>query len=125
MSYVSIDLTPEAMRIVPQGKHRWFSLKSELVVPKAHVASVETGGHKAENGPTGMRFPGTNIPGRYLAGTFIRFWGEPSLRSTSFWVRRHPDKCIRIGFTGERYDYAMVEVDDPAAEIARIEAWRK
>jgi hypothetical protein len=66
---------------------------------------------------------GTNVTGRYIAGTFWRFWGDPAKREKSFWVRRHPDKCIRITLANHDYDFAMVEVDDPAAEIARIEAW--
>ena len=67
--------------------------------------------------------PGTNVPGMYLAGTFWKFWGDKSSRVKSFWVRRHPGKCIRIDLRNHDYDYLMVEVDDPGAEIARITAW--
>ena len=123
MTYVSIQLTPQTLRVEPQGKHRWLALKSVLAIPRSHVTGVEPGGHAAEKGPVGLRIPGTNLPGVYIAGTFWKFWGDPSRRVKSFWVRRHPDRCIRISFRNEEYDFAMVEVSEPSEEIARIAAW--
>jgi hypothetical protein len=123
MSYVEITLNPTSMVIRPQDKHRWLALRGSLYAAKGDVVSVKPGGRTAENGPVGLRFPGTNVPGRYIAGTFWKFWGDPAKREKSFWVRRHPDKCIRITFANHDYDFAMVEVDDPTTEIARIEAW--
>lgn len=121
MSYVTIELNPTNLVIKPVGKHRWAALKTSMYAARADVVSVEAGGHLAENGPVGLRMPGTNIPGRYLAGTFWKFWGDERVKS--FWIRRHPDKCIRINLANHDYDYLMVEVDDAAAEIARISAW--
>jgi len=123
MSYVTIELAPDALTVRPVGKHRWLSLRSAVRVPRADVTAVEPGGITAENGPVGLRCPGTNIPGRYLAGTFWKFWGPPERRVRSFWVRRHPGSCIRLTFRNAFYDYAMVEVSDPAADIARIQGW--
>ena len=65
--------------------------------------------------------PSSNEQVFYLAGTFRKFWAAQ--RATSFWIRRHPDKCIRINRQNFDYDYLMIEVDDPATEIARINAW--
>lgn len=125
MPYVEIDLNPTNLTVRPLGRNWAFALKRSLSAAKAEVAAVERGGRLAENGPVGLRFPGTNVPGRFLAGTFWKFWGGQEGRVKSFWVRRHPDKCIRIDLANHDYDYLMVEVDDPEAEIARIEAWLK
>jgi hypothetical protein len=121
MAYATINLNPTSLIVRPQGKHRWLALKWSVYVARPDVVSAEPGGHLAENGPVGLRSPGTNLPGFYLAGTFRKFWGTN--RGTSFWIRRHPDKCIRINLQNFDYDYLMIEVDDPAAEIARINAW--
>lgn len=123
MSYVAIELKPTNLTVVPVGRHRAFALKLSLYAARADVVSVEPGGRLAENGPVGLRFPGTNLPGYYLAGTFWKFWGNPAKRVKSFWIRRHPDKCIKINLANHDYDYLMVEVDDPAAEITRITEW--
>ena len=123
MAYVTIELEPDAMVIRPVGKHRLASLRNAVRIARVDVSGVEPGGITAENGPIGLRFPGTNIPGRYLAGTFWKFWGPPERRVKSFWMRRHPGSCIRISFRDASFDYAMVEVSDPAAEVTRIQAW--
>jgi hypothetical protein len=123
MHYVEIELNPTNLVVRPVGKHRALALKWSLYAAKADVVGVEPGGRLAENGPVGLRFPGTNVPGYYLAGTFWKFWGDPARRVKSFWIRRHPGKCIQINLANHDYDYLMVEVDDPEAEIARIEAW--
>ena len=123
MVYVDIDLKATNLTVRPLGWNRVFALKLSLYAAKADVAAVARGGHLAENGPVGLRFPGTNVPGHFLAGTFWKFWGNEADKVKSFWIRRHPDKCIRIDLANHDYDYLMVEVDDPDAEIARIEAW--
>ena len=123
MAYVNIELNPTNIVVRPVGKHRWAALKMSVYAAKADVVSVEIGGRTAENGPVGLRCPGTNLPGYYLAGTFWKFWGPESDKVKSFWVRRHPDKCIKITLANHDYDYLMVEVVDPEHEIARINEW--
>jgi hypothetical protein len=118
-----IELGTESMVVLPVGWARVWSLRSAIIVPRGDVVAVGQDPRLAQNGPRGLRFPGTNLPGAYLAGTYWRFWGDPAKRERSFWIRRHPDKCIRIELRNHAYDYLMIEVDDPAAEIARIEAW--
>ena len=123
MAYARIDLTPTNLTVRPLGWHRALALKMSLDAARADVVAVEPGGRLAENGPVGLRFPGANLPGYYLAGTFWKFWGPEAGRVKSFWIRRHPDKCIRIDLANHDYDYLMIEVEDPDAEIARLAAW--
>lgn len=121
MAYATIELNPTNMVVRPVGKHRFLAVRFSLYVARADVVSAEPGGHLAENGPIGLRMPGTNVPGGYLAGTFWKFWGNNRVKS--FWIRRHPGKSVRITLTNHDYNYLMLEVDDPTAEITRIEAW--
>jgi hypothetical protein len=123
MTYVDLELNPTNLIVRPIGWQRVYALKTSLYAAKADVVSVEPGSRLAENGPVGLRCPGTNLPGYFLAGTFWKFWGNDGDKVKSFWIRRHPDKCIRINLANHDYDYLMIEVDDPDAEIARINAW--
>ena len=66
----------------------------------------------------GIRFPGTNAFGYYIAGTYWKFWDTPRVRS--FWVRRHAEKCITLQLRGHHYDVICVEVDDPEAQVEHI-----
>jgi hypothetical protein len=121
MAYATISLNAGSLIVRPVGKHRWLALKWLVRVNRSEVVSAELGGHLAENGPVGLRCPGTNVPGFYLAGTFWKFWGANRMKS--FWIRRHPGKCIRINLRDADFDYLMIEVDDPVADISRINAW--
>lgn len=123
MAYADLDLDYATLTVRPLGWHRFLALKWSIVVARANVVGVERGGRLAENGPVGLRLPGANLPGYYLAGTFQKFWGNRAKRVRSFWIRRHPDQCIRIDLANHNYDYLMVEVPDPDLEIARIRAW--
>jgi hypothetical protein len=64
----------------------------------------------------GWRAPGTHIPGVITAGTFYAAEGRV------FWDVHAPEKAIAIGLHDERFVKIVVGVDDPPAEIARIQA---
>lgn len=123
MAYAEIDLQPTTLTVRPLGWHRILAVKGSIEVARADVTGVERGGRLAENGPVGLRMPGANLPGYYLAGTFWKFWGDPARRVKSFWIRRHPGQCIRIDLANHNYDYLMIEVANPDADIARIRSW--
>ncbi len=119
MAPVEIDLLWNALRIRPTGWHRVWSLRRQIDVPYEQVISVSYEPELARNGPIGLRLPGTNAPGYYTAGTYWRFWDTPKVRS--FWVRRHAENCITLQLEGNHFDLICVEVDDPEAEVARIQ----
>lgn len=113
-----IDFLVDSLVVEPTGWNKVWSLRNRIEIPYTSIVSVEHDHRRAENGPTGLRFPGANIPGIYLAGTFWRFWGDRKVRS--FWIRRHAEKCITFQLTQHQFDYITVEVGDPDAEIAKI-----
>ena len=120
MAPVEIDLLWNAIRIRPTGWHRLWSLRSAVEVPYEQIASVGYEPELARNGPLGIRFPGTNVPGYYTAGTYWKFWDRPRVRS--FWVRRHPEQTIMLELQGHHFDTICVEVDDPEAQVSRLRA---
>jgi hypothetical protein len=113
-----IDLLVDRLVVEPMGWNKVWSLRTRIDIPYGDIVAVEQDRRLAENGPAGLRFPGANIPGVYLAGTFWKFWGDR--KSRSFWLRRRADRCITIRLRNNSFDYVTVDVADPAAEIRRI-----
>ncbi|MBD5653964.1 MAG: hypothetical protein IAI50_02145 [Candidatus Eremiobacteraeota bacterium] len=100
------------------GMHGWdrlFTMKSRLAVPLEHVAGAASAEDDARKWYKGLRF-GTNIPGVLTAGTFYR------QGSWVFWDVHDPALAIGIDLHDEHYKRLIVQVDDPAATIAAIEA---
>lgn len=120
MAPVEIDLLWNALRVRPTGLHRLWALRRRVDVPYERIVAVRHDPALARNGPEGIRFPGTSVPGVYIAGTFWKFWDRPRVRS--FWVRQRAERCVTLELRGHRYDYLCVEVGDPTGEVARIEA---
>lgn len=119
MAPVEIDLLWNAVRIRPTGWHRLWSLRRQINVPYEQIISVSYEPELARNGPLGIRFPGTNVPGYYTAGTYWKFWDRPRVRS--FWVRRRSEKTITLQLRRHPFDLICVEVDDPEPQIERIQ----
>ncbi|HEU0163988.1 MAG TPA: hypothetical protein VFQ54_03025 [Thermomicrobiales bacterium] len=113
-----IDLLVDRLVVEPMGWNKVWSLRTRIDIPFDDIVAIEQDRRLAENGPTGVRFPGANIPGVYLAGTFWKFWGDR--KSRSFWLRRRADRCITIRLRNNSFDYVTVDVADPAGEIRRI-----
>ena len=96
-----------------QGWDKLWALKSRLEVPLRHVSGARAAdGERAR----GLRLPGTYIPGVITAGTF-RSRGE-----NVFWAVHRPQEAIAIDLHDEFYSRLVIQVDDPAAAIAAIQA---
>jgi hypothetical protein len=97
-----------------QGLHKLWAFKSRLEIPIAHIRKVRADSTVARGLWKGLRLPGTHIPGVIVAGTFYQ-GGK-----TIFWDVHRADHAIVIELEGERFDELIIEVEDPAAEIARL-----
>ena len=111
-----IDIVGPDLVIVVEGRDVLFALTSELRISLAHIAGVERAGDEARRWLHGVRFPGTNVPGVLSAGTFSGHDGRV------FWDVHDADKAIAIRLHDERYAKLVIEVADPDAAIASIEA---
>ena len=111
-----VEITGAELVVQVQGFDRVFALKSEIRVPLEHVVGAESGQESAANWFHGIRAPGTSVPGVIVAGTF--YWhGE-----CAFYDVHHAEKAVAIMLRDEKYQRLIVEVDDPAATIAAINA---
>jgi hypothetical protein len=109
------------LTIEPLGIHKVLSLKRHIAVPLTNIAAVDRELPDSSSirwGLMNKRY-GAHLPGFYIAGVFRPFRGED--RKTVFWLMRHADKAIRIVLKNDKYDAVVVEVDDPAAWVDRIQ----
>lgn len=111
-----IELTADTMIVHVTGADRIFALKSQLVIPLEHVVGAAGDEEEARRWYHGVRAPGTQLPGVITAGTFYQH-GE-----RVFWDVHHPERAVALSLRDERYAKLVVEVQDPQATIAAIEA---
>lgn len=111
-----IELTGDSLIVHVEGFDKLWALRSRLEVPLAHVRGAEPAEEQARKWLQGLRLGGTHIPGLFTAGTFYQH-GE-----LLFWDVADPAKAVGIDLEHERYRRLVVQVDDPAAVIAAIEA---
>ncbi len=64
----------------------------------------------------GVKMPGTHVPGIIAAGSFYK--GGKRF----FWDVRNKQNTIVVELAGEPYEELIIEVEDPSAEIARLQA---
>ena len=111
---VGISLDGDQLLIKILGWSRLWCLKSRLEIPLAHIRGVRGDGDL----PKGfwIRLPGTYFPGVIKAGSFSNGRGR-----WSFWdIRRARDKILVIELSGWKYDFVVVEVENPAVTIEMV-----
>ena len=103
-----------------QGVDKVLALKSELTIPLAHVkgAGVSAPDVRRRWGSLlRMHVPGTDLPYVVMAGTFVFLDGEHA-----FWDVHDPDRTVVIELDHERFAKLVLEVADPQATAAAINA---
>jgi hypothetical protein len=106
----TIETTAGTLRITLTPVEHVFGLLRDLEVPLAAVRSVEV----VPDGPAalrGLRAPGLGLPGKRAIGTWRRRG-----RRTFVSVRRGP--AVRVELAGQRFDAALVSVEDAPAVAA-------
>jgi hypothetical protein len=99
-----------------QGLHKVWAFKNRLEIPLAHIKRVHADPNIARAGWKGVRMPGTHLPGVIVAGTFYRG------KKRSFWDVSRSERAIVVELADERYDELVIEVDNPSAEVERLES---
>lgn len=95
-----------------QGWDRLWAFKKRLEIPFGHITSIRSA---VEERPSGIRAPGTYIPGIITAGTYHQTGKKV------FWNVHNPKRAIAIDLHDERYTTLIVEVADPEATICEIQ----
>jgi hypothetical protein len=85
------------------GTEKAMKLLSRLHIPLEHVQGAEADPEIEHTLWRGWRIPGVHLPG-------VRFYD----------VHGHPDKTIVIHLKDETHDRLIVEVQDPAEVVAKI-----
>lgn len=93
---------------------KFWSLKSRIEVPLAHITGVTIDPDAARGWWHGLRMPGTNVPGLITAGTFYQHGRRV------FYDVHDTDNTIVIALNHEAYDQLVVEVADPQAELQKL-----
>ena len=115
MVHVSIEHSRAIFAV--QGWHRLLAFKTRLEIRLAHIVDVQHAPANVLSGWwKGIRLPGVHVPGLLAAGTFF-VDGE-----RAFWDVRDPSRAIVVELTDEPYKRLIIEVADPAAEVARFRA---
>jgi hypothetical protein len=110
----AVELDDTNLTVKIEGWDRVWALKTQLEIPLAHVreARVDPG---VRMGWKALKLGGTALPGVIAAG---RFYEHGDLM---FWDVRDAEKAIVIEMNDERYKRLVIQVDDPAATVARIQ----
>ena len=111
---VEISIAGDRIRLEVQGWDKLWAFRSQLEFPLAHVRSVRQDPGPARGWWHGFRLPGTNLPGVLTAGTFYQHEGAV------FYDVHDPERTIVLELEHEHFHRLVVEVQDPAASVARV-----
>jgi hypothetical protein len=101
-----------------EGIDKLWTFRSRLKVPLAHIIGVAANAEQVGRWWHGIKVLGTDVPGLLGAGTFY-YRGE-----IVFWDVHDPANAIILSLDHERYKKLIIEVADPAAAIATLNASR-
>jgi hypothetical protein len=106
--------------IAPRGLSRLWTMHGPITVPLSAIRRVRRAASGVGLGWwKGWRLPGTHLPGVITAGSYLHD-GE-----WEFWdVRGAGASAIELELSGTRYRRLVVDVADPGATVARLEAAR-
>ena len=112
-----IRLTVEGDEIVVRlsGWDRVWALRREVRAPLALVAEVRVDPTIARD-PQGAQWPGTRIPGRVYAGTWLQRDGR------AFWAVRDPTSALVVEFAGGPWRRWVLTVADRDVAVREITA---
>lgn len=113
---VELSIRGACLRLEVKGLDKLWAMRSRLDIPLASVVAVRADPSVTRGVWKGVSAPGTHIPGLIIAGTFYQD------DKRIFWDVKDADRTIVIELRDQRYDQLIVEVADPAAAVALIEA---
>jgi hypothetical protein len=103
-----------------QGLDQVLAFKSELSIPLAHVKSAAESPpdvRRRWRNPLRIRLLGSDMPYVVMAGSFVFLDGEHA-----FWDVHDPDRTVVIELDHEKFAKLVLEVEDPQAAAAAINA---
>jgi hypothetical protein len=112
---VTVSIEGDRVRFEVEGWDKLWALRSQLEIPLEHIESVRVDPEPARGWWHGIKLPGSNIPGVLTAGTFYQHGGAV------FYDVHDPERTIVLELNHEHYKRLVIEVDDPATTVARLQ----
>lgn len=112
---VNVSVNGEFLHLEVEGMDKIWALKSALEIRLSRIQGAHRAPSLAIRGLTGLRSPGTYLPGVIAAGSFYQDGKR------IFWDVRDAARAIVIELEEDRYDELIVEVEDPAAAVDLIQ----
>jgi len=113
-SAVELDVDGDALQVRLSGRDALYSLQRTIKMPWTAITRVAVVPN-ADVARTGLRLPGTEIPGVLRAGSY----GRGSTRD--FWLVRRAAELLVIELApGSAYRKLVLEVPEPQAALARL-----
>ena len=109
----NVTVEDDRLLIDVQGWHKLWTLRSRLEVPLENVVGVRSA---VDERPSGIRAPGTHIPGIIAAGTFYHDGKKV------FWDVHDPANAIAIDLQDENYSTLIIEVADPRSAMSNLDS---
>ena len=113
---VSVTIDDGVLGVEMHGADKLWSLRSHIDIPLRNVRSIRRDPDRVREWWSGLRAPGTWIPGVVKAGTFHKD-GE-----SVFFDVHDPANTVIIELRDERYSELVLEVDDPERVVAVVRA---
>lgn len=113
-SRTELSVDGAALRIRIHGRDAFYALSRGMTIPVTSIEGISVAPVRTVP-RTGLRLPGTGIPGVIRAGSY----GTGSRRD--FWLVRRAEEVLVIELReGEPYRRIVLEVPDPRAEALRL-----
>lgn len=113
-SAISLDVVGDNLVVRISGKDALYALSRGMDIPLTSIEGIAVA-PSASIPRTGLRLPGTGIPGVLRAGSF----GTGARRD--FWLVRRADQLLVVVLQpGEPYRRLILEVPDPQAACLRL-----
>ena len=113
-SKISLDVMGDSLVVRISGKDSLYSMSRGMTIPLTSLQGVAVAS-SASVPRTGLRLPGTGIPGVLRAGSY----GVAPRRD--FWLVRRADQLVVLVLQpGEPYRRVVLEVPDPKEEGLRL-----
>ena len=110
----TIEYTGDALVVHVTGWDTVWALKSHLTIPLAHVISANPPARRHGSGGRGSGCRARISPGSSRRAHSTRTGGRV------FWDVHDADRAVAIHLRDDQYTELVMEVDDPAATIARV-----
>ncbi len=112
-----IDIDQGRLRVTLHGLDIVWTTRRRMIVPLAHVAGARLDPYVHRHGPWLGAGRTDLLLGYAVAAGSMLVHGRHE-----FWDVHHPEKAVVIDLVDEAFDRLVLEVDDPAAVVAQINA---